>query len=252
MWHRLTIALTFLTVFRLNLSEEITPLDSAQCYSFFPLVGFLVGLSILPVVILLQPLMPPLLLAVLTCALTTLVTRGFHLDGLADLADGVGGGYTPERRLEIMKDSSTGAFGSLAIVFAIMFKVGAIHTLIMAKSWAPFVLAPALSRLAIVLTAYGSPYARPEGGLAKSCVDHMTLSTVIAAALTALGLNLVFAPGFTPAYAAAVIISSLFMRSMTYRWLGGFTGDVLGAASELTEVVIYTLSACFVYSRGFF
>ena len=248
MWRRLTIALTFLTVFRLDLSEEITPLDSARCYSFFPLAGFLVGLSILPLVLMLEPLMPPLLLAVLACAVMTLITRGFHLDGLADLADGVGGGYTAERRLEIMKDSSIGAFGSLALIFAIMFKVGAIHTLIMAKSWAPLVLAPALSRLAIVLTAYKSRYARPEGGLAKSCVDHMTFGTVLAAAMSALCFSLLLAPRSTPTYAAAVIFSSLLIRSMAHRWLGGITGDVLGAVNELTEVFIYTLSACFVYA----
>ena len=111
------------------------PRDSGRCYAAFPVVGLLIGLMTSLMVLALQAVMPPLLLAAWACAFMTLITRGFHLDGLADLADGLGGGYTPARRLEIMKDSATGAFGSLALVLAILLKASAIYSLIIAKSW---------------------------------------------------------------------------------------------------------------------
>jgi adenosylcobinamide-GDP ribazoletransferase len=248
MWRQFSIALSFLTIFRLPGSGEITPGDTAGYYSFFPLIGFLVGLSALSVIFMFQAVMPPLLLAVCVCAGMTLITRGLHLDGLADLADGVGGGYSPARRLEIMKDSATGAFGSLALVFAIVFKVSAMDTLIIAKAWAPFMLIPALSRFAIVLTAYRNSYARPEGGLAKSSVDHMTFGIVLGAGLTALGLALLLAPRLTLIYLGAAIMVSLLMRFLAQGWLGGITGDVLGAVNEVAEILLFTLAACIAYA----
>jgi len=248
MWRRFANALMFLTVLRLPAAGEFTPVEAARCYAFFPLVGFLLGAAALALAVLLRPVMPPLLLAVWVCAGMTLLTRGFHLDGLADLADGVGGGYTPARRLEIMKDSATGAFGSLALVFAIIFKVSAMQTLITAQSWVPLALIPALSRLAIVLTAYKNTYARPEGGLGKAGVEHLDTGTVLVAGLSALGFTLLLAPRSAPVYVGAVILCALLARFLAQRWLGGVTGDVLGAANEVTEVILYTLCACLAYS----
>jgi len=244
MWRRFTNALMFLTVLRLSTPGEITPVEVARCYALFPLVGLLLGAASLAVAFLLRAVMPPLLLAVLVCACMTLLTRGFHLDGLADLADGVGGGYTPARRLAIMKDSATGAFGSLALVFAILFKVGAMQTLISAQSWIPFALIPALSRCAIVLTAYKSPYARPEGGLGKTAADHLDGRTVLIAGLVALAPTLLLAPRAAPIYAGATLLSALAVRLLAHRWLGGVTGDVLGATNEVAEITLYTLFAC--------
>jgi adenosylcobinamide-GDP ribazoletransferase len=197
-------------------------------------------------VLLLQAVMPPLLLAVWACAFMTFITRGFHLDGLADLADGLGGGYTPARRLEIMKDSATGAFGALALVLAILLKTSAIYSLIMAKSWLALAIVPALGRFAIVVSAYKSSCAR-TGGLAKSSIEYMTRGTVLAAASFAVVLTLLLVPKFAPAFLGTATMSPLLVRSLANRFLGGVTGDVLGAVNELTEVLLLTLSACLAY-----
>lgn len=238
MWRRFTNALMFLTVLRLSTPGEITPVEVARCYALFPLVGLLLGAASLAVAFLLRAVMPPLLLAVLVCACMTLLTRGFHLDGLADLADGVGGGYTPARRLAIMKDSATGAFGSLALVFAILFKVGAMQTLISAQSWIPFALIPALSRCAIVLTAYKSPYARPEGGLGRAMTAGVTLPVAAGATASALVLAVLVSglSGVLLLVGAGLVVwlMSLYFK----RVLGGVTGDVLGAANEVLEVLL--------------
>jgi adenosylcobinamide-GDP ribazoletransferase len=247
MWRQFTVALSFLTVFRLPVSGEISPHDSGRCYAAFPTVGLLVGLMTSLMVLALQAVMPPLLLAAWACAFMTLITRGFHLDGLADLADGLGGGYTAARRLEIMKDSATGAFGSLALVLAILLKASAIYSLIMTKSWLVLAIVPALSRFAIVLSAYKSSCAR-SGGLAKSSIECMTRGTVLAAALSSVVFTLLLVPKFAPALLGTAVTSAFLIRWVAHRCLGGITGDVLGAVNELTEVLLFTLSACLAHS----
>ncbi len=246
MWRRFTIALSFLTIFRLPVPGEISPGDLGRCYAYFPVVGLLVGLITWAMVLLLQAVMPPLLLAAWACAAMTFVTRGFHLDGLADLADGIGGGYTPQRRLEIMKDSATGAFGALDVVLAILLKTSAIYSLIMAKSWIVLAIVPAMSRFAIVVCAYKSPCAGTEG-LAKSSIEYVTGGTFLAAASFAVVLTLLLAPKLAPAFTGAAALSALLVRALANRLLGGVTGDVLGAVNEITEVVLFTLSACLAY-----
>ncbi len=246
MWRQFTIALSFLTIFRLPVSGEISPRDLGRCYACFPIVGLLVGLITCLMVLLLQALMPPLLLAAWACAFMTFVTRGFHLDALADLADGIGGGYTPEKRLEIMKDSATGAFGSLALVLAILLKTSAIYSLIMAKSWIALAIVPAMGRFAIVVSAYKSSCAR-TGGIAKSSIEYVTGGTVLAAASFAVVLTLLLIPKFAPAFIGTATLISLLVRALAHRFLGGVTGDVLGAINEITEVLLLTLSACLAY-----
>jgi adenosylcobinamide-GDP ribazoletransferase len=247
MWRQFTVALSFLTIFRLPVSGEISPHDSGRCYAAFPVVGLLVGLMTSLMVLALRAVMPPLLLAAWACACMTLLTRGFHLDGLADSADGLGGGYTAARRLEIMKDSATGAFGSLALVLAILLKASAIYSLIMAKSWPVLAIVPALSRFAIVLCAYKSSCAR-TGGLAKSSIECMTRGTVLAAALSSVIFALLLAPKFAPALLGTAVTSAFLIRWVAHRCLGGITGDVLGAVNELTEILLFTLSACLAHS----
>jgi adenosylcobinamide-GDP ribazoletransferase len=243
MLRRFAVALSFLTFFRLPVSGEITPADLGRCYGSFPLVGLLVGAATALPAMLLRSVMPPLLLAAWACAFMALVTRGFHLDGLADLADGLGGGFTPARRLEIMRDSATGAFGSLALVLAVVLKTGAIHAIILANGWPALVVVPSLGRFAMVVAAYGGPCARADG-LAKSGVEHMTRWTMFGATLSALFFSMLLVRKLTPAFVGVAVVSAFAMRVLARRRLGGITGDVLGAVNECTEVFLFTLAAC--------
>ncbi len=245
MWKQLSFAFSFLTIIRLPFSSSEPTQDHEPASSFicFPLVGAFLGILLALTAFLLHGVMPPLVLAVLLTALLALMTRGLHLDGLADLADGIGGGYTVERRLAIMKDSHIGAFGTIALILFLSMKMAAIHTLVLQEVWAPLLLAPALSRLAIVLTAYGMPYARAEGGLGRSFLQSMTRShpagAIFLCALWCLPISVHFTIGLT----VAVLLCVMLVRRLSRRTLHGITGDVLGAVNEITETMTLVLAA---------
>jgi adenosylcobinamide-GDP ribazoletransferase len=240
------IALSFLTLFRLPGSARITvtPVDLARSFSYYPLVGFLLGACWFGIAFFLHTLMPAPVLATLLTALMALMTRGLHLDGLADLTDGLGGGYTRERRLEIMKDSSIGTFGAAALILILAFKIAALSTLIPARAWSMLFLTPALSRYAMVLASYKSIYARAEGGLGKAVCDHINTRQLMTATVVTALLCLMLAPFRGVFLILTLMACVLLMRFLSRRWLGGITGDVLGAINEITEAVLLSVAAC--------
>ena len=211
MWKHFTLAVSFLTLVRLprTPSDDITPADLAGSFLWYPAVGLLLGACLVAAASLLQT-GPPLLIAVLLTALLAILTRGLHLDGLADLADGIGGGYTPERRLEIMKDSRTGAFGALALIFAVLLKSAALYTLVLAHCWSALLLAPVMSRFAMVLGAYQMPHARSSGGLARPFLDHMDMQQLLGAFL----LSLTFLALFSINYAVFYLVLATGVRGL--------------------------------------
>jgi len=236
-------ALSFLTIIRIPFTQSIlTPAELAGSFTCFPLAGIILGLIYCATARVFETIVPTLLLSVLICAFMAILTRGLHLDGLADLTDGLWGGMTPERRLEIMKDSHIGSFGVLALVLALSFKIAAIHGILTAGRLAPLLLAPVFGRFAIVAAAYGSTYARKEG-LGKAFLENMgTRHLACALAFTAIAAVI---PG--PRYLALILPVLglvLFVRFFTRRLIGGITGDVLGAVSETTEIIVLFLGAC--------
>jgi adenosylcobinamide-GDP ribazoletransferase len=245
MWKHFSLAVSFLTLVRLpwTPSDDITPADLAGSFSWYPAVGLLLGACLVAAASLFQT-GPPLLIAVLLTALLAILTRGLHLDGLADLADGIGGGYTPEQRLEIMKDSRTGAFGALALIFAVLLKSAALYTLVLAHCWSALLLAPAMSRFAMVLGAYQMPHARSSGGLARPFLEHMESRQLLVAFLLSITFLALFSIKDAVFYLVLAMACAGLLRFLARRWLGGMTGDVLGALNEITEIVLLAVSAC--------
>lgn len=245
MWDSFATALSFLTVFRVPFSPhgEQTPVALARSLSFFPMVGLLLGTASLALAFLLLSVTPPLLSAAGITLFSVIATRAFHLDGLADFWDGLGGGYSRDRRLEIMKDSRTGTFGAAALSLAIALKIAALHALLVHRFGSPLLIVPAFSRLAMVLTAYKTTYARKEGGLGKPFLEHMTSREPrIAAALCVL-FSTIMNPSYTALCLVVVLAFSQIMKRCSQRWFGGITGDVLGAVNEMTEIILYALGA---------
>ncbi|HOV85148.1 MAG TPA: adenosylcobinamide-GDP ribazoletransferase [Syntrophobacteraceae bacterium] len=245
MWCDFVTALSFLTLLHVPsmTGREPTPVSLARSFSFFPLVGFLLGGGSWGLALLLARTTPPFLLACILTLYSVLVTRAFHMDGLADFWDGLGGGYNPDRRLEIMKDSRTGAFGAVALSLAVALKIAALHALLTHRLGSPLLIVPAFSRLAMVLTAYKTPYARKEGGLGKPFLEHMSARELRIALGICLLLSAVVNPFFTLLCAATVLVFSRVMKRGCRKWFGGVTGDVLGAVNEMTEILLYALGA---------
>lgn len=238
------LALTFLTVLPWRSLGQVGPQDLARSMFWFPWVGLILGLGFYAGQWVFQAFIPPVAAALLL-VLTVLATRGLHLDGLADTVDGLGGGRTPQERLAIMKDSRLGAFGALSLFLVLLLK----FTLFMGcadKATAPVLICfPVLSRWGMVLLAYLSPYARPEGGLGQAMTTGVSRRVLLGATLSALvPAFLIFRAGgllVMAAAAATVWLLSVYFRKK----LGGVTGDVLGTANEVLEILaIIGLSLC--------
>jgi adenosylcobinamide-GDP ribazoletransferase len=230
----------------------------------FPGVGVVVGLVAAAVFTGVQALLPestftPLLAAALSTVATVLLTGGFHEDGLADVADGLGGSYERERALEIMKDSRVGAFGALALVLALLCKVALLAILGSLDSvaleaddapWAGWSIAAALVLGHVVSRGLPLLLIRwlPHVGDTATSKSKPLADTISAGALAmafawcfialALGLIALEAINLIVACSCAVL-ALLWMRRLFRRRLQGFTGDGLGATQQVCEIAFY-------------
>jgi adenosylcobinamide-GDP ribazoletransferase len=175
----------------------------------------------------------PLLAAVLAIVVLAVLTRGLHLDGLADLADGLGSRRPAEQALEIMRQSDVGPFGVVTLVLTLLLQVSALaRAEQLGRGPLAIVVAAMTARLAITVACRPSvPAARP-GGLGSLVAGTMHPAVAAALALAAIGGG--FAAGWIFAAAIAVgLAASLALTALAVRRLGGITGDVLGAIAEV-------------------
>lgn len=218
----------------------------------FPGVGALVGLCAAAVATALLLALKPaplaaLVAAVLSTVATVLLTGAFHEDGLADVADGLGGSLERDRALAVMKDSRVGAFGALALVLALLSKVSLLaligaadgRTLVVG-----LVLAHVVSRTWPLLLIRGLPHVGDvSGSKSKPLADRIggaSLAAGFAWLLLALGLAAwAQGPLFVVAPVAASLVALLAMFRLFRRRLGGFTGDCLGATQQVCEIAFY-------------
>lgn len=188
-----------------------------------------------------------MLTGALVVAAWALLTRFLHWDGLADTFDGIWGGSTAERRLEIMRDSRVGSFGAAAMVMVAVVQIGAVADLANAGLLWPMVAAPVLGRLAAAVAAWDLPAARQEG-LGLTVVGRSGAYERLVGALGLLGL-LVFIPwlGVDPRtllmITAAGVFAALSIPRALAKPVGGVTGDLLGATVLLVETVVLVVAA---------
>lgn len=213
-----------------------------------PLAGLVVGvLAAVPGSLLLLSGSGPLLAAVVCAAVPAALTRGLHLDGLADTADGLGSGKPAEDALRIMKQSDIGPFGVITLLFTLLAQVAVLQQLY-AQSWtrgaAAAVVAGVVARLALTLASRdGVPAARPEGlGAAVAGAVPVrgavavTLVTVAGCAGAGALLGGYGALRYGLAALAALAVAQLLLRHCVRRF-GGVTGDVFGALAETAATV---------------
>ncbi len=239
----LPLALTFLTILPWPRLPLAAGPELARSLFWFPWVGALLGLLFWGSWLGLTIVFPTLVAAALLLGLSVVITRGLHLDGLADTADGLAGGQTPEARRRIMKDSRLGAFGAMSLVLVLLLKYTLFLGLANKGLSRGFLLYPIVSRWGMVLLAYFSPYARPEGGLGQAMTSGAGGSTILGATVSTL-LLATAAAGLKalPIIGVSAVVTWLASRYFR-RQVGGVTGDTLGAVNELLEVLVLALLA---------
>jgi adenosylcobinamide-GDP ribazoletransferase len=190
----------------------------------------------------------PLLAAVLVVAGWTVTTRFLHWDGLADTVDGLWGGSTRERRLEIMRDSRIGSFGAAAMLMTALVQVTAAAVLIGSGNLWVLVAAPVIARFCASLAAWELPAARRDG-LGLTSMGHGGAYDRLVAGASALLLLALLAAGATPhsfiIVAAVGIISGLVVPRALSHGVGGMTGDLFGASILLVEAIVLLTGAFF-------
>ena len=203
---------------------------------YYSLVGILVGAACAGVLLAAGQLWSGALPALLAVAAGVLITGGFHEDGLADTADGLGGGQTPPRRLEIMKDSRIGTYGVLALGLTLAIKVAALAALPLTTAALALVAAHGAGRVAAVvvmlLQRHVSDRADAKYKPAPEGVKRFEL--LITALLGLWPLALLGLPGLVGAGVGAILAALLALTAR--RLIGGYTGDVLGGVEQACEL----------------
>lgn len=230
--------------------------DFAESLYWFPVAGLLTGmLTYLPVagISFVAGTGWAEATALFAVFLSVVLTRGLHLDGLSDWADGFWGSSSPDRILAIMKDSATGTFGALSLILVLLGKWVCITRLIEIRGAYALVVACVVSRSMQAVLAASFPYARAEGGTAKAFVStagprhrHFALAGGLALTLTAgAGSPCASAIAFALAWIMAV-----YMGRWSHARIGGITGDILGAVNEMVETLVL-VAFCILKQAGF-
>ena len=237
-WVDLPAALGLLT--RLPVQVDIVRVTArgARAAWAWPLVGVVTGtLAALVGAVAVAGGLPPTLAAGLALAVLVMVTGALHEDGLADCADGFWGGQDRDRRLAIMRDSRIGAYGVIALVLSLGLRWVCIAVLVNAGAlWPALIVAGVLSRVPMVVVAAVLPHARP-GGLSRA-VGRPPAAAVWLGLGLAVSLALALAGWAGLAAALAAGTAGVAVALVARAKIGGQTGDVLGAAQQLSEIAV--------------
>lgn len=251
-WRLFLVALQFLTRIPVPSFEGFDASWLDRSAKYFPLVGGLVGTLAAVVILGATAVFPQPLPMVFGLAVAIAITGAFHEDGLADTADGLGGGLTRERRLEIMKDSRIGTYGAVALITMFAIKASALLAMgpiMMALSLIP---AHASARLATVIAIRVMAYAGDSDAAKVKPLATGLTNTELSVAI-ALGLI----PGIliltSATFAAGLILGSCaaaLVARQSQRLIGGYTGDVLGAIEQVFETGFLVAAAAVIAGPG--
>ncbi len=239
-WRYFLTAVMFFTRIPVRITDyQETDLNHSTCY--FPLVGIIVGVVGGLVYWLADKILPLEISVLLSMVATILLTGAFHEDGLADTADGFGGGCEREQVLTIMTDSRIGSYGAIALVMALVTKYQSL-------SYVPAVILPmvivaghALSRYAAVLVMCTQSYVKATGK-SKPIATQLSVAGLVLASIFGLAPLILLLPFFGYKYLVVLLLVFLvwlwFSMKLKTR-IGGYTGDCLGAMQQITELAFY-------------
>jgi len=239
----LRTAVAFLTRLPMPHPEGATPQYFVRAHRMFPLVGAAIGAAVGLLCLALRAIgLPDLAAAALALGASALLTGALHEDGLADVADGFGGGRDVAAKLEIMRDSRLGTYGALILMVSFVAKLSALAALPDRYVVQSLIAAHALARGVLPFMAMSLAYARNDGLAANA--GRPESPTALTAGALALVIALIALP-WRDALGAAIAAAAcaVGMGWLAQRQIGGQTGDVLGGAEQLGETAILLLLA---------
>lgn len=236
---KVLIALTFLTRLPAPIPKNIAAEEMGKSSAFFPLVGLILGGTLVGLNWLTGHIWTSrfTINAILLVSLIGL-TGGLHLDGLMDTCDGIFSGRSKERMLEIMKDSSVGAFGILGAICVLLLKLAFLNEIDDAQKWKALLLAPTFGRWSISFALFAFPYARKEG-MGSTFEDFSNVKCLILSSsllVVAFVVVLQWRAGFI--MPPLVLLAYILARGISSK-LGGLTGDTYGAICEFMEMICF-------------
>jgi adenosylcobinamide-GDP ribazoletransferase len=234
-------AITFLTRLPVGRFHEFREEDVASSTIYFPVVGALIGLAG-GLALLASSIVPSVIAVLISMLITICLTGGLHEDGLADSADGLIGGQDPQRRLEIMKDSRIGAYGALALWFSLTAKLFLVQSLLavnLVMAIEAMIIAHCLGRTATVALLTCLPYARIEYSKSSSFGNKVTFRQLVPVIVFAAILSLLLL-GLQGGFCVTAGLVVTFVCGLYFKdKIAGITGDCLGAANQLVELIAY-------------
>jgi adenosylcobinamide-GDP ribazoletransferase len=235
-WH----ALRVMTVIPVKSSDALDADWLTRASKYFPVVGVVVGLAAAIMFAAASRYWAGFVPAILAVATSVLITGALHEDGLADTADGLGGGHSREQRLAIMKDSRLGTYGALALGFSVALRIAALALMTPSFAWAALIAAHAGARGAATWAMNALPYAGDPAATrisySEATLDSTGAMTAWSITLAALLPALIKAPSALFAGLILAALSALAVVALARRRIGGYTGDVLGAVEQAAEV----------------
>lgn len=215
---------------------------------YLPLIGWIVGGLTAFSVWLFQLVLPINISVILSVILGVLLTGAFHEDGFADVCDGFGGGWTKEKILEIMKDSRVGAYGVIGTVLLLTLKILVFTELCksnLAFGLMSLLLAHVLSRFAALTTIFTHTYSRADTkSKVKPIAKKIDTGSLIIGFIWVIPTVLIFYNYVVILVLIPVYLTKVLLAAYFKKWIGGYTGDCLGAIQQVTEVI--TLLSCLV------
>lgn len=228
-------AFQFLTIFPAVVKRMFTAQEMGRAVGWFPLVGVVLGFALYGVNYAARLIFPPMVSAALTLFAWIIFTRFFHLDGFMDSLDGLFGGWTPERRLEIMKDSRMGAFGTIGGILVLLMKFAALSSTL--SLFPSIMLAAALGRWASPLVIYFFPYARADG-IGVEMKRNVTIREIIIATIIAGVTSWLVSGWLGLAFMLGAALTAFLIGWYVMKLLPGLTGDIYGAVTTVVEMLV--------------
>lgn len=238
------LALGFFSRIPMGKSVVYRPEFMHTCTRYFPLVGWLLALLLAGAYSIAAPLFGVAVAVALVVVSSVLLTGALHEDGLADTCDGFWGGLTIERKIDIMKDSRIGTYGACGLILALGLKTVLLHSLAQfdAVVLALFLAYP-LSRAMALTHVQDLPYVSHLGSVQKNKSDPLARPVSVQHLVVVLVSGALATLALPVDAILSIAITVIVVRYALKRWMrhhiGGFTGDVLGAAQQIQELVIY-------------